>query len=58
MEARAHEYVFPIIGLLIVVLLFGIHGKLEAIRFMMARDFDEKHAPKYDDDGELMPPSP
>ena len=52
----ALAYVFALIGLAIVALLFEIRGKLEAIRFMMDRDFDEKHAPKYDEDGDLTPP--
>jgi hypothetical protein len=45
------------VALLIAALLFEIRGKLEAIRFMMARYFDEKYAPRYDEDGDLSPPS-
>ena len=53
--AWAHDYALPIIGLIIGALLFEIRAKLEAIRFMMERDFDERHAPRYDEDGEMMP---
>jgi hypothetical protein len=52
--AWAPAYVMLLVGLFIVALLFEIRGKLEAIRFMMARDFDEKYAPKYDEDGDVM----
>lgn len=36
------EYALPIVGLAIIALLFEIRGKLEAIRFMMAYDFNKK----------------
>ena len=36
------EYALPIIGLAIIALLFEIRRKLEAIRFMMAYDFNKK----------------
>jgi hypothetical protein len=55
--AWALVYVSLLIAGFIVALLFEIRGKLEAIRFMMARDFDEKYAPRYDEDGDLTPPS-
>jgi hypothetical protein len=52
------EYALPIIGLAIVSLLFEIRGKLEAIRFMMAYDFDKKldqdYQEKLDRDDDLL----
>jgi hypothetical protein len=54
--AWAYEYVLPLVGLIVVALLFDIRSKLEAIRLMMVRYFDEKYAPRYDEDGDLTPP--
>ena len=50
------RYALPIVRWVIIGLLSEIHRRLEAIRFLMDHDFDEKHAPKYDEDGELSPP--
>jgi hypothetical protein len=37
-----YEYLLPILGMVVISLLFEIRGKLEAIRFMMAYDLDKK----------------
>jgi hypothetical protein len=44
------------VGWILLALLAQIRGKLEAIRFIMDHNFNEKHAPKFDEDGELSPP--
>jgi hypothetical protein len=54
--AWAYEYVMPLVGLIVVALLFDIRSKLEAIRLMMVRYFDEKYAPRYVEDSDLRPP--
>jgi hypothetical protein len=55
-DRSRHEYALPIVGWVIIGLLSEIYRRLEGIRFLMDHDFDEKHAPKYDEDGELLPP--
>jgi hypothetical protein len=50
------RYALPIVRWVIIGLLSEIHRRVEAIRFLMDHDFDEKHAPKYDEDGELSLP--
>jgi hypothetical protein len=51
-----HEYALPVVGWVVIGLLSQIHRRLEAIRFLMDHDFDEKRTPKYDEDGELLLP--
>jgi hypothetical protein len=51
-----HEDALPVVGWVVIGLLSQIHRRLEAIRFLMDHDFDEKRTPKYDEDGELLLP--
>jgi hypothetical protein len=54
-DRSRHEYALPIVGWVIIGLLCEITADSKGSG-LMDHDFDEKHAPKCDEDGELLPP--